>query len=315
LSQADEAKTALATAEEVVVACPMCGGNRLDSWRDGCADSTGLPGTLTYLECRSCGCRVLTPRVVESSIGEFYGHQYAPYTVSRPSAALVGGGPESDPVQRQLAKTYARADGRVPTVLDFGCGSAAFVDAARDNGWQTVAADFNEEGLRGARASGHEVRLVDESFWPWLAEQQLDVIRMSHVVEHLYDPAERLRDLLAALRPGGTLHVVTPDPDGPGCSLARRHSNFYQYVHVTLIPPRSLERVARDLGAASVTIVPELTTKDLWRSWLLSRRKVTSYEGAPEDPDSRAKALLLRLVVLLASKAGRHDRYHAFVRR
>jgi 2-polyprenyl-3-methyl-5-hydroxy-6-metoxy-1,4-benzoquinol methylase len=212
----------------------------------------------------------------------------------------------------ELRRLYTPRDGG-SRVLDFGCGSANFVNEARDLGWTTVAADFAESGLRAARDSGHEVHMVDDHFWPWLATQQFDVIRMSHVIEHLYRPREELRLLMEALRPEGVLHVITPDPQGPVTLLARRHSNFFELVHVTLIPPRTLTSQARQIGASQVRIVPEPTTKDLWRSWQLSTGRARSYESAAEAPGSRFLALGLRLMSSAFARAGRSDRYHAFL--
>ena len=146
--------------------------------------------------------------------------------------------------------------------------------------------------MRGSVDRGHvdhEVRLVDDTFWPWLQHQQFAVIRLSHVVEHLYQPRVQLGRLVAALAPGGTLHVITPNPDGPTCTLARRRSLFFQVVHVTLIPPLALARVAQSVGAARTDIVMEPTAKDLWRSWLLTMRRVRSYEKASPCPRGQSR--------------------------
>lgn len=299
---------------EDVSACPFCSGDSLARWRDRCVDSTGLPGALNYHRCRDCDCRVLTPRVEQSAIGRYYRHGYAPYSVTRGSAPQNFLGQRgSGALQSRLARTYSQEPNERKRVLDFGCGSASFLDVARQAGWETVASDFSPHGLRGPRESGHECHLVDESFWSWLSQQRFDVIRLSHVLEHLYDPARQFDALIRSLNPSGTIHIVTPDPRGPACLLARRNSNFFQLVHVTLIPPASLIALARSAGASQVEVLPEITTKDVWRSWMLATGRISSYEGASEGPDPLWQRWVLRILIRLAAMLGRHDRYHAFI--
>lgn len=301
---------------EVVHACPMCGGGRLATWRAGRADSRGSASLLDYLRCEDCDCRVQSPRVVQSDIGQLYESDYAPFVGGAGTRApqLVGLAPGfSKTLQEQLRRVYTGETEERKRVLDFGCGSATFVNEARGLGWETVAADFAESGLLSARDAGHAVRVVDDTFWEWLKTQQFDVIRMSHVIEHLYEPGRQVSALLAGLVPGGVLHVITPDPNGPACTLARRHSNFFELVHVTLIPPRSLVSLADRLGVGEATVVPEATTKDLWRSWQLSTGRASSYEKAPEYPRSRVLQFALHGLSRAFSRVGRSDRYHAFI--
>lgn len=303
-------------AWESVHVCPLCGGTNLSRWRSRCRDSTGLPGQLTYRRCRTCDCRVLDPRPTSGSVHLLYGAAYAPY-VKQPDGvdlSTVGRSGEPTPLLRRLAELYETNE-MTRRVLDFGCGTANFVNAARAVGWQTVAADFTQSGIAGADRDGHETRLVDEQFWAWFKDSQFDVIRLSHVIEHLYDPAGTLERLLGGLKPGGVLHVITPDPCGPATTLMRRRSNHYQFVHVTLMPSPSLAQAAARIGASSTFVFSEATTKDLWRSWLLATGRATSYENAPPQPSGRVPGKILRFVGRAFDRVGRHDRYHAFITR
>lgn len=303
-------------ALETVTTCILCGSTDLRSWRPNRPDSRGTSQRLTYVRCAQCGCGVLSPRVPEAAIGGFYGHSYAPYSggASATSPASVGRAGTGGPLQAQLARTYPESRGE-HRVLDFGCGSAAFLNSARDLGWRTIGVDFTDEGLNLARAAGHEVRLVDDEFWDWVGEQQFDVIRLSHVIEHLYQPRQQVGELLRALKPGGVLHIITPDPLGPACQLIRNHCCFFEVVHVSLIPPIAVTKLADQLGASQTHIEPEPVIKDLWRSWLLATGRIKSYEGAPQDPPSRWVRAGFMALAFAAARAGRSDRYHAFVTR
>lgn len=298
---------------EDVAACPLCGSDDLAAWRTGCSDSRGSLARLAYRRCSACDCRLQAPRLTLASIQHLYGQSYAPYVhmVMDGDLSAVGRGGTPGPLQAKLAETYDRAQGK--RVLDFGCGTSNFVNAARAIGLETVAADFTEAGLAGPRADGHETRLVDDAFDEWLSGQRFDVIRLNHVIEHLYDPAARMATLLASLGERGILHVVTPDPRGPATTINRRRSNFFELVHVTLIPPAALEQAARRAGVNSVVVVPEQTVKDVWKSWLLTSRRAVSYETASPEPRNRWVRKAVRILVGVAGRLGRHDRYHAFI--
>jgi 2-polyprenyl-3-methyl-5-hydroxy-6-metoxy-1,4-benzoquinol methylase len=223
---------------------------------------------------------------------------------------VLVGGSGGGPLQARLAAVYLHApQGR--RVLDFGCGTSEFLDAARAAGWSTTGCDFSDEGVAGTRAAGHETRVLDDSFWDWLRGQRFDAIRLNHVIEHLHYPGTQLRDLMQSLRPGGLLHIVTPDPEGPACRLFRRSSLFFEAVHLTLIPPGALAAAAVAAGASAVDVVHEQGTKDLWRSWQLSRGQVENYAAARPEPGHRGQRLALKA---LARVTRRSDRYHAFVR-
>lgn len=300
-------------AWEDVAACPLCGSNDLIPWRTGCWDSRGSLTRLTYYRCSACDCRPQRPRINLASISRLYGQSYAPYVhvVGEEDLSAVGRGGPPGPLQAKIATIYDREPGG--RLLDFGCGTSNFVNAAHTIGWRTVAADFTEAGLAGPREDGHETRLVDDSFDEWLSDQRFDVIRLNHVVEHLYDPAERMATLLASLAEGGVLHIVTPDPRGPATIINRRRCNFFELVHVTLIPPAALVKAADRAGARHAVVVPEQTIKDVWRSWLLTSRRTTSYETAAPEPSNRWVRKAVRVLVALAGRLGRNDRYHAFI--
>jgi len=41
--------------------------------------------------------------------------------------------------------------------------------------------------------------------------KQFDVISMQHVIEHIYEPAATMQEILKLLKPGGILYLETPD--------------------------------------------------------------------------------------------------------
>lgn len=297
-----------------VDACRVCGSRDTKPWRRGARDMSGtVDRRFTYNRCDSCRVAFLVDGPSPESAGAFYAGGYGPYT--RPSPAVVrlfSGDPTEDPLQRRLQQAYRlpRAGGRL---LDYGCGSPATLDAARDVGWSTTGADFSPAVLDAVRSAGHEALDADQALREGV---HYDLIRANHVVEHLYNPVDVLRRMLAALAPGGQLHLATPNPDGMGSLVFRRHwFPLEAPKHVVLFPPATLARLVRQAGATEADLVHEPVTKDIARSLLYVGQELGIRTRDVQQTDGpRLVNLLLAPVAARAARASRSDRYHLLAR-
>jgi len=104
----------------------------------------------------------------------------------------------------------------------------------------TAAAYAHSQGLKVEVGMLEEVRLEPESF---------DAITLSHVIEHLLDPVVSLKVLARALKPGGVLVSISPNPDGV---LSRIFGPSWRELdpprHLVLFGPRAMANLARMLG-------------------------------------------------------------------
>jgi 2-polyprenyl-3-methyl-5-hydroxy-6-metoxy-1,4-benzoquinol methylase len=294
--------------------CRVCGSGSLRLWRKACRDTSSTVGIrFSYVRCADCRAAQLGAGPTAGSAGAFYPDNYAPY--NRPSPAVMAmfeDSPEvSDPLRRAVRSTYALPRHRA-RLLDFGCGSPATLDAARTAGWSGTGVDFSPLVVRAVRAAGHDGLLVDEL--PVAEAEPYDVVRGNHVIEHVYDPRDVLEKLISVLRPGGVLHLATPNPDGVGSMLFRRSwFSLDAPRHVVLFPPHLLTRLLVEAGADRVTVLHEVVTKDLVRSATYLRQELTGATGdATAGDGSRLLNLAVRPLAALAARWGRADRYHVF---
>jgi 2-polyprenyl-3-methyl-5-hydroxy-6-metoxy-1,4-benzoquinol methylase len=120
---------------------------------------------------------------------------------------------------------HARAlVGGTGTLLDIGAGQGELLQAAQQEGWAVVGIEplpaFAEYA---SRLSGVEVRkepLERCGFDP----DSIDVVTLTSVLEHLYDPDETIKEISRILRPGGVLYLDVPNEAG----LYFRMANLYQ---------------------------------------------------------------------------------------
>ncbi len=117
-------------------------------------------------------------------------------------------------------------------LLDVGCGNGQLLTRLRDLGWQVEGVEVDPAAVEQARAGGLKVHLgsLEAQQYP---QNHFDVITMSHVIEHVHDPAGLLRECHRILQPGGRLVAITPNLESWGHRIFRD-----AYIH--LDPPRHL---------------------------------------------------------------------------
>jgi 2-polyprenyl-3-methyl-5-hydroxy-6-metoxy-1,4-benzoquinol methylase len=93
------------------------------------------------------------------------------------------------------------------SLLDIGAGTGDFLLAAKKSGWKVYGAEPSEKAR--AIANGKGVALVNET--AGLSDHSFDVITMWHVLEHVYDPEQQIRELRRLLKADGVIIVAVPN--------------------------------------------------------------------------------------------------------
>lgn len=247
--------------------CPVCLDARRELLYDGLTDRIfgTAPGQWTLHRCLGCGSAFLDPRPNRETIGlaygEYYTHEAAPAEpATSPRAAILNGylnarwGYELTPASqlgrlagRLLPRRRAYADRLVRhlsrpaargRLLDVGSGDGSFVAWMRRLGWDAEGLEPDRAAAERAQSAGVPVTaasLEEVSFEP----RSFDAVTMSHVIEHLHDPAAGLEACRSLLRPGGTLWLATPNLAGHGHAVFGRD-------WIGLDPPRHLVVFTRE---------------------------------------------------------------------
>jgi len=93
------------------------------------------------------------------------------------------------------------------TVLDIGAGTGDFLIAAKNNGWSVQGVEPNEKARSLASLKGVDL-LSDISAFKG---KQFDVVTLWHVLEHLPNLDEVLKEIEALVKPNGTLIIAVPN--------------------------------------------------------------------------------------------------------
>jgi len=176
-------------------------------------------------------------------------------------------------------------------VLDIGCGRGIVLDLLKEIGVDAEGIDIMPDAVAYCRAKGHQVQVAEATEFLSAKTAAYDGIFCSHVIEHLDVPeAERLLELgFRAMRPGGIMIVVTPNPVdieiiGEVFWLDRTHRRPY--------PGELLRSMLAEVGFSQITIEAppgRPSGRRDWPVWLLRKLVLGRYFGNPETIAAASK--------------------------
>lgn len=323
--------------------CPICNSSDLSFWTKG-RDRLYLTTDqeFTYKKCNNCKSLILADRPGAEDIHLFYPASYGPYFASPQQADLTGQSDKrpfyvraskgvlyvfsrvGNAIVRRITSSAFYGNKRLETfyttrkgrALDFGCGSEKFLNEARSMGYETVGMDFSPQAIDLVLKHGHKgIIYSSDQAWNELEDNSFDVIRMNHVIEHLLYPADVMKNLLRKLKPGGAIHIATPN----GMSMASKvFKKFFLGLdcprHIVVYSPKSLKAILEEVGYKKVEIVSEVVTKDIARSigfWENEKGWISHPAIESKVSDGAIKSIFFIPSILLA-KWNKSDRIHAF---
>ena len=93
------------------------------------------------------------------------------------------------------------------SLLDIGVGTGDFLATAKKAGWQTTGIEPNEKAKAIAISKGVSFAENLES----IQSHSFDVITMWHVLEHVPDVENQIKELKRLVKPNGTLIIAVPN--------------------------------------------------------------------------------------------------------
>jgi SAM-dependent methyltransferase len=152
------------------------------------------------VECSACGIAYTAPR--PASLDRYYPRRYRAYgsLVTRILSTFYD----------LRVSRWARFKPEGGSVMEVGCGPGLMLAAFHRRGWRVLGIERNEPVAEAARRA-LSLNIVTTPVEALPADARFDLIIMFHVLEHIGEPVELLRECAERLAPGGRLIVNVPN--------------------------------------------------------------------------------------------------------
>ena len=204
--------------------------------------------------CQKCGVHYLYPRLTEETMQLVY-QDSAYYQGGEAGYADTSYFDQESALRatfKSLLRNLQRRGATGGDLLEVGCGYGYLLDEARSYFRQRVGTEFSAQAASQARATGAEVFLGGIDQVP--SDQRFDCALAIQVIEHIYEPVEFMRELVARVNPGGHVVLATPDIGGALRKLmGRSWPSFKVPEHVVYFDFETLQRLMTRAGLVGVT--------------------------------------------------------------
>jgi SAM-dependent methyltransferase len=257
-----------------------------------------MPDVWEMVECASCRSLYLDPRPDDESLPRAYdsyfthtkdmetnpdkgvsgalwrlinGYLNARFEMKRQPSARLGfylfwaAVPWRQKLDYYCRHLYAGSYPNRGSLLDLGCGNGAYLERARELGWEAVGCAPDENAVEVCRASGLEI-IHGDVFNEALDGRVFDAISLSHVIEHMPEIDRALSRIYTLLRPGGTVWFALPNSKGVTVKLFSSAAfNLHFPCHLCIPSQVRFVEMLRAAGFSQVRMIRRgLQSRTIW---------------------------------------------------
>lgn len=275
--------------------CLLCGTEGVLLYSELKDRLFSVPGQWSFYKCSNhhCGFIWLNPLPVREDLPKLYvdyfTHQHPVGPAVQPKSIFnnifqVFQGFFRWPERTRRYNVMFLLDSKPGRVLDLGCGNGYRLGLLKALGWDVVGVEIDPVSRAIAQKSGYTV-YGEELSKVAFPDNSFDAVIMCHVIEHLDDPFEVVKECLRVLKPGGRFVATTPN----ALSLGHRYFNSNWYAldpprHLHLFSTRSIKLFVQSLGVDASVETEVLNAPDYIAKSLTFSRKLSVEVGIRSLP-------------------------------
>ncbi|HEY1050108.1 MAG TPA: class I SAM-dependent methyltransferase [Prosthecobacter sp.] len=197
--------------------CLLCGADDAEIVASGpdydCETTTEV---FHIRRCRQCAHTYLNPRPTVECASEIYPSDYYTLDASHQPDGFSIMGRMKDLVVRGRLRAFLRGVPQGGTVVDLGCGDGALLLAMRRERPDTrlMGVDFAVSAPQRKKMEDAGISVIESPLETAPLPDNVSLVIMNQVIEHLWDVDACMEKVRACLRPGGMFSVCTPNTAG-----------------------------------------------------------------------------------------------------
>jgi 2-polyprenyl-3-methyl-5-hydroxy-6-metoxy-1,4-benzoquinol methylase len=245
----------------------------------GVAHKFNLTPQLEIFSCTNCEVQFMSPQLNDEELTELYSETYYK------SWGIQGDSENESAKQMKIATFLLRlkkikeyvASGKV---LDVGCATGFFLEAARDLGYETYGVELSEYSSQIAKKKFGNGNIVNGTLENATFQSGLfNVISMFDLIEHVRVPLDVIKKAGTFLDKEGIIIITTPDTGSLSHKLMRSKWTHYKKEHFYYFNLQALKILAEQ---ANMRIVYQESSKkalnidylhtqlNVYRHWLFT---------------------------------------------
>ncbi|MDR2125748.1 MAG: class I SAM-dependent methyltransferase [Prevotellaceae bacterium] len=191
--------------------CPLCGSIRVKH-EFFCKDYLVSGERFETYICKQCGFLFTNKFPSNHSIGKYYDNpQYISHSDTKKGFInKLYHFVRKYMVKNKLKLVCKQSKKRTGKILDIGCGTGYFLNAARRKGWETFGIQKNERANKMA-VEYFKLFVKQESHIYKFRKSSFDIITLWHVLERIEDLDEIMEKIYDLLLPDGIAVIALPN--------------------------------------------------------------------------------------------------------
>ena len=191
------------------VTCDQCGSDDTSSIFEGDDYLKCRTDKFRIVKCNNCSLVYLNPRPTQQTISCFYPEGYLPFTdkkngiADRVKSVLI----KND--VRRIKKNINRQNLKI---LEIGCANGSYLSQLEKLGkFEVTGIELSPSTANYARNTYKLNVITGTIFDGNFQDCSFDVIIMRHVLEHVYNPSETIREIHRILKKDGIFFFIIPN--------------------------------------------------------------------------------------------------------
>jgi 2-polyprenyl-3-methyl-5-hydroxy-6-metoxy-1,4-benzoquinol methylase len=200
-----------------------------------------------FYTCPTCGLGFIHPPPEPDDIIKLYDQSYYdPWGIGGADNATERMKKATFHDKLDAIERFVPAKGRI---LDIGCATGFFLDAARERGWEVYGVELSAYSSTIARNKLGNDRIITGTVEEAGYENgSFDVVVMTDVIEHVVNVQSFVKEVARILKPNGVTAITTPDPLSLSCRMLGQLWPHYKLEHLVYFTPRALSVLLEPSG-------------------------------------------------------------------